>query len=344
MGRLPVGNSVLILAAPVSELCLAGQLVSSVQGLQHSSIVDLKQLKKDPTQAHAQAARDSSKPLQDPSAQPETAEVLPASSTASSNVTEEQLRSGEDVTASAGNGILRLIVPGTLPEEHTNGCTDGNSNSQLSTPPVSEVKRGHSDSAVLSHPVHSMMAQNSMRSPSAGQDAGQEPENDHAAAQIPEIEADVSSSTLPSLPALSTSLIGRNDDVRSSYEHTPAVQEMVHGTSGAKGLPSADRDQSPSSGLLGMLVSMVSTSISPKRDESSLMQPANSAFQAASSNGSADAEELSETSGIEATGDQSGARSARPVLSPLCLSAARSSPNGSTPFDLQCVSPAAARI
>ena len=121
-------------------------------------------------------------------------------------------------------------------------------------------------------------------------------------------------------------------------------KRQVHGKGGAKGTSGADRDQSPSSGILGMLVSMVSTSISPKRDESSSIRPADSTFQAVSSPGTVDAEELSESSGAEAADEQSGATSGRPELSPLRITPGRSSPNCSTPFDVQCASPATAQV
>jgi hypothetical protein len=74
-------------------------------------------------------------------------------------------------------------------------------------------------------------------------------------------------------------------ETQDSYNATPAVQEMVNSArlTGRMPLGTADTpaaQQSPSSGLLGMLVSMVSTSMSPKKANGSAVGAGNSVTSA----------------------------------------------------------------
>lgn len=330
----PAATGALVLAAPVSGSCLAGQLVHALQGLQHASIVDLQQFTKQPASV-CYTQPDVATPMHDPAAKPENAQLLPANGMVSGNGAEVQLNSEENNRAAAeGNSTrLRLTVPNTNDEAQANNGSADNHDAQPRTPTTSDLDSGHNDSAVVSHPVQGIMGQASFNA--ARSSAVLEAEHAQTAAQAPETSAPAAVSlTWPSLSSLSTALSGKDKSVRSSYEETPTVQKMVHGTAEAKEVPVAAN--SPSSGLLGMLVSMVSTSISPKRDESSIQQLADSTFQAASPSGTAaDAEEVSERNGADATGD-AAVNSTRPVLSPLNLTAhSNSSPNGSTPFDEQ---------
>lgn len=326
LGIQPKGTDALVLASPVSGSCLAGQLVSAVQGLQYASVVDMKQLTSPPSDKHASVLPDaSSASTQCCAAKPDnSSQTVPGNGTHSGDAAEKQLRAGEVVKPGAKHRVLRLSVPEA---QVSNGMSDHDS--QFNTPTSTEASGKNGTSAVLSHPAHNASERSSARLGLAvAKCAVREPENSHTVLQPQETAA---SSPWPSLPSLSTAVEGREQDrdstVRSSYEQTPTVQEMVHGTAGTKETPAAD--QSPSSGLLGMLVSMVSTSISPKRDESSR---ADSTFHGASSpNGAADDEEEASPNGAQAPGEEAEVVAAIPVLSPLNLFTP-ASPNGST-FD-----------
>jgi hypothetical protein len=281
-GLRPSGSGTLVLAAPVSGSCLAGKFVNVLQGLQHASVVDLTQLTH-PRQATSCDADNDTAGASTTSLTPAAVADSESAQLARSNGAEPKqgaavhLSSHEQRSGALGRSTLRVTVSNSDTAElpaHTS--SDVRQDSDIRTPTAGQAESTDSSSALPSHPTsHLAESMSKIGCPS-----------------VPETDATNAAATVPEpwtfLPSLSTVLSQkdskkdpdpRDNTVRSSYEESPGVQEMVHAAGGPKETPSAA--QSPSSGLLGMLVSMVSTSISPKRGESSSVMQC-SAFQATS--------------------------------------------------------------
>lgn len=308
---------------------MAGQLVSALQSLRNAAILDLKYLTKPPCQVHGNVT-DSELPVVSNQAQKAVEVKLPqtllTNSMADSANGAQALSWGEHAGSLKGHGTLRLTVPGA-DDTGTKAHSPHTNDSHFITPTAADTKGTHDNSREMLHPLHNVTDRDSVH----GDGNRKESVRDGDTTEASTAACSPQTSALP----VTTAFSQRDRTSPSPCEEIPVVQEMVHDTGGHR--ESSTADQSPSSGLIGMLVSMVSTSMSPKRDKSSSHLESTDPNLQVASPIAASSTKCSPRSGAADIATTDPVDSTNTCAAETTPSNVAMSPQGSPPFDDRCV-------